>query len=81
MPRDRRHWNAVAQAFAEDERQRALDAAMLTPEQRILLGLEMGALTSDDAASEEEWFSSSVVKAQLHSRWREIQSAHGNEPR
>jgi hypothetical protein len=77
--RGRSHWDAVKQAFAVDELQRNLDAAQLTAEERVLLGLRMGAATPATLAGEREFEQCGIAKAQLHVRWRELQARRGRD--
>ena len=74
MARDRTHWESVARAFAEDARLRDVDAARLTAEERMRIGLQMGAATPETEAMRDELDEQSAGQAQLHVRWRELQA-------
>jgi len=80
VTRSRAHWDAVRRAFADDERQRDLDAALLTEEERVLLGLRMGASSVAAEPTELELQQHGMAKARLHTRWRELQIARGCKP-
>ena len=79
--RARAHWEAVGKAFADDTRQRDLDAERLTPEQRILEGLRMGRLSGPQR--EEDYVARARLQVQLHAQGLVIQAkrkSRGHEP-
>ena len=79
MTRERHsHWDAVKRAFEEDANQRNLDAAKLTAEQRVRMGLRMGGKVAGTWPDEpRELERQAIAKAGLHARWRELQAARG----
>jgi hypothetical protein len=79
VAKTRAHWDAVARAFADDERQRDRDAARLTEQERVLLGLRMGASSGAAGPTELELQQQGLAKARLHTRWRELQLARGRK--
>lgn len=80
MALNRAHWAAVREAFLDDAKRRDRDAARLTPAQRLLLGLEMGAAMPQHEPSEHERAAAGFAKAQLHVRWRKLQAARAQKP-
>jgi hypothetical protein len=73
----RAHWDAVKRALADDVARRDLDAAQLTAEERVLMGLRMGALAPRTEATERELDERGRQQAQLHQRWRDLQASRG----
>ncbi len=80
MGRNRAHWEAVGRAFAEDARLRVLDAARLTPEERMRIGFEMGASIPEAEAARDELDRRGATQAQLHERWRALQAKRAGQP-
>jgi hypothetical protein len=78
--RDRSHWDAVKRAFASDSQQRDLDAAQLTAEARVYMGLRMGASAPITPESELELEQRGIDQAQLHVRWRKLQARRARNP-
>lgn len=75
----RGHWEAVQSAFEADALAREADAARMTPEERVLLGLRMGAAAPRTAATELELQRLASEQALLHARWRWLKARRGGE--
>lgn len=76
---DRGHWGAVKAAFEADAAAREADAARMTAEERVVLGLRMGAAAPRTAATELELQRLASEQGLLHARWRFLQARRGGE--
>jgi hypothetical protein len=76
----KRHWSAVRAAFAADAQVREQDAAALTVEQRILIGLQMGSSAPRTPETEQELERIGLAQAELHFRWQRLKEKHGSAP-
>ena len=77
----KRHWDAVRTAFAADAGAREQDAAALTAEQRVLIGLEMGAVAPRTPETEQELERIGLAQAELHFRWQRLKEKRASRAR
>ena len=69
---DRRHFDAIAEAKAEERQERMREAAAASPMQKIVEGLDLGAAAPTDAATEEMLDRPALGQAELHRRARRL---------
>lgn len=72
--RGKEHWQAVRRAFEADAGAREDDAAAMTAEERVMLGLRMGASAPRTPAIEAELDRLALAQGELHARYRRIQA-------
>lgn len=71
--RERRHFEAIARAMAEDDARRVEEAMALTPWERMVLGLELGAAMPANEAVEADLDRRALGQAELHAGRLRIQ--------
>jgi hypothetical protein len=75
------HWAAVRAAFAADAKTREDDAAAMTAEQRVLIGLEMGAAAPRTLETELELERLGLAQAELHFRYDRLKAKRASSAR
>ena len=72
--RAKEHWHAVRRAFEVDAAAREDDAAAMTAEERVMLGLRMGAAAPRTPAIDAELERLALAQGELHARYRRLQA-------